>query len=231
MQLEFEKAWLAKLARGLEAIGGETLREKIMSGSEKLSVESDPAASTEWTSILMNRMDDMLEIEQVKAVMAGCACEYPKANLQPMRKAYERTSSVHAAHQMLQSGFESFLRETLKLEDELAQRVIEMGWGAAGELRGNTILAIKIPKSGNLARYFEETDPKIKRQLYCHCPRMQKVLRDGGRMPSLYCYCGAGFYQGIWEEILQRSVEVEVLETVLDGGDVCRIAVHLPPDA
>jgi hypothetical protein len=231
MNLDFEKAWLAKLARGLEAIGGKILREKIISGSEELSVGSEPAASAQWTSTLMERMDEMLGVEQARAVMAGCACEYPKVNLQPMREAYERTGSIHTAHRMLHSGFETFLRETLQLGDELAQRVIDMGWGVAGELKGNTIMAIKIPKSGNLVRYFEEKDPAIKRQLYCHCPRMQQVLRDGDRMPPLYCYCGAGFYKGIWEEIIRRPVGVEVLETVLDGGDVCRIAVHLPPDA
>jgi hypothetical protein len=230
VQLDFEQAWLAKLARGLEAIGGKMLREKIMSGSEELSAESDPAASAAWTSTLMERMDGIMDAEQARAVMAGCACEYPKTHLRPMRDAYERTRSVDAVHRMLQSGFESFLRETLQLGDELAQRVIDMGWGVAGELKGNMILAIKIPKSGNLVRYFEETDPAIKRRLYCHCPRMRQVLMDGGRMPSLYCYCGAGFYQGIWEEILRQPVGVEVLETVLDGGDVCRIAVQLPPD-
>jgi predicted hydrocarbon binding protein len=45
-------------------------------------------------------------------------------------------------------------------------------------------------------------------------------------VPRLYCYCGAGFYQDIWETVLGRPVEVEVLETVLEGGEVCRIAIH-----
>jgi len=43
-----------------------------------------------------------------------------------------------------------------------------------------------------------------------------------------YCYCGAGFYKGIWEEILQEPVEVEVLESVLKANEVCKIAIHLP---
>jgi predicted hydrocarbon binding protein len=49
----------------------------------------------------------------------------------------------------------------------------------------------------------------------------------GEILSPTYCYCGAGFYQGIWEEIMQRPFEVEVLESVLAGGDVCRIAIHL----
>ena len=52
----------------------------------------------------------------------------------------------------------------------------------------------------------------------------------GEGLPASYCYCGAGYYKGIWEEVLQRPVEVEVLESVLDGGDVCRVAITLPAE-
>jgi len=73
---------------------------------------------------------------------------------------------------------------------------------------------------------------------------MKPTLRSGGKstataheckdnlmISTTYCYCGAGFYKGIWEEILQRPVEVEVLESVLSGGEVCKIVIHLPDDA
>ena len=68
----------------------------------------------------------------------------------------------------------------------------------------------------------QESDPQRKRQLYCHCPRIRDVLQSGAYLSPTYCYCGAGYYKGLWEEITQRQVEVEVLESVLDGGDVAR---------
>ena len=37
----------------------------------------------------------------------------------------------------------------------------------------------------------------------------------------------AWLYKGIWEEILQQPVQVQVLESVLQGDQVCKIAVHL----
>jgi len=74
----------------------------------------------------------------------------------------------------------------------------------------------------------KETDPVKKRQLYCHCPRVRDALRSAVDISPTYCYCGAGFYQGIWEGILQQPVRVEVLETVLQGDEVCRVAVYLP---
>jgi len=75
----------------------------------------------------------------------------------------------------------------------------------------------------------KETDPERKRALYCHCPRVRDVLKTSDtRLSTTYCYCGAGFYKGIWEEILQKLVKVKVLETVMKGDDVCKIAVYLP---
>jgi hypothetical protein len=93
---------------------------------------------------------------------------------------------------------------------------------------GDTIIATKIPKSGYLVEYMRETDPKTKRQYYCHCPRIRDALKSGAAISPTYCYCGAGFYRGIWEEILGRPVQVELLESVLQGDDVCKIAIKLP---
>ncbi len=32
----------------------------------------------------------------------------------------------------------------------------------------------------------------------------------------------------LWEDILQESVEVELVKSVLQGDDVCSFAIHLP---
>jgi hypothetical protein len=103
----------------------------------------------------------------------------------------------------------------------------------AGVRDGDGITTIKIPKSRNLVEYMEERDPERRRQLYCHCPRVRDALKRGGSdlsgaIAETYCYCGAGFYKGIWEEILQAPVGVDVVESVLKGDDVCRIAVSIP---
>jgi predicted hydrocarbon binding protein len=74
----------------------------------------------------------------------------------------------------------------------------------------------------------QESDPEKRRQFYCHCPRIRDVLKSGETIPPIYCYCGAGFYKGIWEEILQQPVQVELLESVLMGDDVCTIRIDLP---
>ena len=186
MAQDFERAWLGKLAKCLDAIAGEQLRQEIMEGSDLHPGDSDPQQVTDWTNAMIDRMATLLDEERARAVMASCACEYPKSDLQPLRAEYERTKDVGVVHQMLQDRFESFLRDTLELSDELITEVLSKGWGVAGERYGNTIISTKIPKSGNLVKYFEESDPAAKRHARihenppCYARDAPGPLRSGG---------------------------------------------------
>jgi len=225
---DFERAWLAKFSGCLDEMVGEETRKEVMAGSEGLSSQSSRQEVIDWTKGAMGRLESLVDEGKRRTVMTGCACQYPKSDLQEMRKRYEVTADIDLVHQMLQEQFESFLQNTLELSHELVEEIVRRGWGVAGVKRGDTIIATKIPKSGFLVEYMRETDPEKKRQYYCHCPRIRDVLKASETISATYCYCGAGFYKGIWEEILQKPVEVEVLESVLKGDQVCKIAVHLP---
>lgn len=229
-QQDFERAWLARFSSRLDEIAGEGIGKEVMEGSEELSSQSSRQEVIEWSKQAMERLDSLVDEEKRKEIMTGCACQYPRSGLQRIRKRYEETKDIDLAHQMLQQRFESFLKNSLQLDDQLIEEIVDKGWGLAGVRKGSTITATKIPKSGYLLEYMKETDPDRKRQYYCHCPRVRDVLGTPETIPPTYCYCGAGFYKDIWEEILQRPVEVEVLETVLGGDEVCKIAVRLPSD-
>lgn len=129
---------------------------------------------------------------------------------------------------MIQDKFEGFLRQGLELEEGIIKTILDQGLGLAGRREGNTIIATKIPESGYLRDYFQEQDPIEKRHLYCHCPRVRDEVGSDPKLPMEYCYCGAGFYKGIWEEILGQPLKVEVLESVMSEDEVCKIAIHLP---
>ncbi len=199
-----------------------------MRGSQGLSSLSSQDQVIEWSQQAMERLDLLVDEKGRREIMTGCACRYPKSALQEIRKKYEETRDIGLAHRMLQEQFESFLQEALQLDDELIQEMVSRGWGLAGAKNGKTIIATKIPKSGNLVQYMQERDPRVKRQIYCHCPRIREALKGSETISATYCYCGAGFYQGIWEEILQEPVEVEILESVMQGGEVCQVAILLP---
>lgn len=230
--VDFERTWLEKLSRGVQEVAGEHVCQEIMEGSDALSSDTPRRDVIDWTRQAVDRLVSAVGREEASAVLAGCACQYPVSDLQEARKAYEASGDLVAAHRALQQQFERFLREVLELDEEIIVDITARGWGLAGVIRGTTVIATKIPKSGNLVAYLEETDPKRRRLLYCHCPRIREALRDAKHhwpdaTAETYCHCGAGFYKGIWEEILQSPVKVEVLESVLKGDEVCRVAVRL----
>jgi hypothetical protein len=233
-EFDFERYWLGKFSNCLKQVAGAAIRDQIMEGGTELTKDSSRQEVVAWTRVAIGRLDDLTDDRQRHDIMTGCACQYPKENLTDVRALYRETGDLDAVQRMLQERFENFLIKTLELEGSLVDEIVKRGWGLAGVRQGDTIIATKIPKSGNLVEYFNESDPVRQRALYCHCPRVSELLQwqndESEPLSPTYCYCGAGYYRGLWEEILDEPVRVEVLESVLQGHDVCKIAIYLPPD-
>lgn len=228
-QPDFEKAWLEKLSQGLKGRVSRENKADILSGSEQLSDVSKRETIIDWSIQAMSKLDKLVDDDQTRHdILTACACHYPKEQLQLIKEEYAQTRNIRQAHRRLQDQFEAFLRKGLKLDEDLIEEVVSRGWGLAGIVEGNTVIATKIPKSENLKAYLTETDQDKRRQYYCHCHRVRDILKSDQELSVTYCYCGAGYYKGIWEEILQQPVEVEVLESLMKGDLVCKIAVHLP---
>lgn len=220
---EFEFQWREKLRSEVEPELGEQKTKELLD----TEFIHDPEA-VEWTTHCLENLAREVGRKQLADILTRCACQVPRENLDNARATYERTGNVDAVLKVLQEQFETFLKEVLQLDDSLVRQVKEMKMGMAGERRGNTIIATKIPKSGNLKKWFAEEDPQQRAALYCHCPRVGHLAGSDHELPGVYCCCGAGFYRGMWEFILDQPVEIEVLESVLHGGERCRVAIHLP---
>ncbi len=228
-EISFEKSWESKLSNSVDKIAGEKIRKRVLEGSERLTSTSSQKEIIGWTKKAMERLDALVDEKKRREIMSGCACQYPESDLHEIKRAYEKTGDIDLAHEMLQQKFVAFLKNSLWLSDELIEEIVNRGWGSAGIRKGDTIIATKIPKSGHLVEYMKEKDRKRKRALYCHCPRIRDSIESKTRISPTYCYCGAGFYKRMWEYLLQQPVMVEVLESLLLGDEVCRIAIHLPP--
>jgi hypothetical protein len=226
-KFNFERNWQEKLSRAVESAAGAEIRDLVLQGGEGLTQETGSAEKIIWTCGALDLLAENTDEETGREILTSCACRYPVEDLQDVKEAYQSSGNLDLAVEMLQEKFIHFTREILELEEELIDKINSLGWGLAGRRDGNTIITTKIPKSGFLVDYFNQTDPEEKRRTYCHCPRVRDGVGLEPALPEVYCYCGAGFYQGIWEEILGEPVRVEVLESVMSGGDVCKIAIHL----
>ncbi len=223
---DFHARWLSKLSRSLCEAAGEGVRDRVMEGSQESPIGSD---LIEWIRGAIGRLEALVGEERAGEVMTGCACQYPMERLGHLRERYAETGDLGLVHGMLQEQFLATTRDFLGLSEEQLEDIQWRGWGVAGVRKGNTIIATKMPFEYH--DYFRAATPEERRYRFCHCQGVREAIRRGETLPATYCYCGAGFYRGIWEYILQRPVRVEVLESVLRGDDTCRIAIHLPPDA
>ncbi len=219
---DFENYWLGKFASCVERYADVETRIRVLGDA----LYNDDAI--EWSIVAMERLNAAVDERSARLIMAGCGCEYPKDQLQEMKRVYSDAENLEKVHAMLQAQADVFLRDVMKFSEPVMKEIKARGWSAAGVLNGREIISTKIPKSGNLLAYLEEPDPEKRRWLYCHCPRIREVLKTDKKLDPIYCYCGAGYYKAIWEEITGRDVEVEVLKSVLRGDDVCSVRITFP---
>lgn len=226
---DFEQAWQHKLGAALDRVAGQATRHLVLEGGQNLCDQSSREEIIVWTREMLTRAEGALDEHELAEVFTACACHYPAADLIPLRECFALYGDLPAVMDQLQQRFEHFLASVVELPGEYIEQLAARGWGPAGRLDGDRIIATKIPKSGHLLEYLQEPDPDRQRALYCHCPRVRAAVAAGERFSPAYCYCGAGYYRDIWETILGRPLKVEVLSSVLAGDDTCTIAIHLPP--
>lgn len=100
----------------------------------------------------------------------------------------------------------------------------EMG---GGRREGGMVYELKIPYM--TADFLAEKNLARKRYLYCHCPWAREILNGSGVRPAgTFCNCSGGFHKRPFEAAFGQPLKVEVLESVLLGGDRCRFAIQLP---
>lgn len=214
---DFEKQWLHKLKLSLNRIGRQDLIEKIILSHRP---------NVKWSNELMGLLKSELTEDEIVDVMCGCACLAPKDYLKTLREEYAKSSDLKKVHNLLQEYFEKFITEYKNLNEDQLRYIIDNDMGMAGTLKGSVITAVKIPKEFH--DYFQTDNETEKRYHYCHCPRIREELKHTEKpIDKNYCYCGAGYYRDIWEFILQRPVKVKLVESLMQGDNVCRIEIHI----
>ncbi|HUT82620.1 MAG TPA: hypothetical protein VMZ29_15600 [Candidatus Bathyarchaeia archaeon] len=118
---------------------------------------------------------------------------------------------------------------TQEVDDEVVEHIRKNAQIEGGARKGNIVYAEKIPYMTK--KFLHETDEKMKQYYYCHCGWVREALKTGEvKVPSKFCDCSAGYYKNQWDVILDQPVEVEVIETILNGDSRCLFAIHLPND-
>jgi len=64
------------------------------------------------------------------------------------------------------------------------------------------------------------------RPMRCYCSLL-KGLPDDEEISKTYCHCSKGFVKEFWENVLERPVRVELLQSAVTGASECKFAIHL----
>jgi len=123
-EFDFEQYWLNKFSNCLYERVGKVIKEGVMKGSESFSDFTSKEEIISWSQKAIETLESLVDEEKRIDVMTRCSCQYPKQDLQDIRKQYEETKDIDLAHKMLQEKFESFLKDTLKLNDEYFDFVV-----------------------------------------------------------------------------------------------------------
>jgi hypothetical protein len=200
------------------------------------SLGSPPNAYPTCTKELLDRLSASLPLGEVKKVLAGNHHRIPIEHFSEMKKRYEKASTMEefltGEHGLLVKELEEVMASgRLWYEQVITPEVVEYVRGDQtiqnGILAGDVVLKSKIPFAPE--KWLNEKDKKMRRYYACHCQLAREaILNDTAEPLATFCYCSAGYEKLPLEVILGVPLEVEVLESVLAGGERCRFAIKIP---
>ncbi|MCP4633451.1 MAG: hypothetical protein GY855_11040 [candidate division Zixibacteria bacterium] len=195
-----EMPWPEKLRKNLKDFIDESERKKLINGSGDID-KAAPKEKAAWVKSVMAKFDRLIpDDKDRRKIMKECSCSCQYDSMEDYKAEYDKHKDIDKLIDYLHG--KAFLNKPIR--------------------DGNTIYITKAPAFPD--EYKKAKTKEEKRYYFCHC---EYARASDSELSSTYCYCGAGWCQRIWEGILGHPVEIEVVESVLHGGDVCKFAVHI----
>jgi predicted hydrocarbon binding protein len=58
----------------------------------------------------------------------------------------------------------------------------------------------------------------------CYCGSVSKTRQP---ISTIYCQCSCGWYKKLFEASLDKSVTVELIDSIIHGADTCQFIIHI----
>lgn len=218
---------------------GEETRNKIFDDIEVPPLGLHPMKKPKITKKLIERFLVEVDHEKCAKFLANGLRGKYTASYKPAREKFLKAENIDEFLEIKRQDFINTLTThleegTLFFTQEIDEEVLEyvknqQGMTEAGIREGGKVLITKIPYMTK--QYLKETDEKKKRHYYCHCPWVRTALLEEDQpVDPIFCNCSGGYYKNFWEAVLDQSVQVELLESVIMGDNVCKFAFQLPQE-
>ena len=203
--------WLESFSRSIARHAGEAVREEVLRGSENLGSRPTPSRRARWVRGAMDRLEALVDEETLRQIMIdACPHTYPRKRIERMRRLYGQSGSI----------------------DELLEAMYgDTSYGGTSYYdsprgEGDTVYINKVPCN---PKSYEKAENELDRKLaYCHCPWVRAALRTCEAVPPSFCHCSTSWDRQLWEGVLGRPVDVEVVKSLLKGDEHCIHAFRLP---
>jgi len=218
---------------------GEKNRDLIFDGVDLPPLGTPNTKKPRLTQTVLDRMERAVDSKTCKKILGSGLRTLPDEGYLAAREKYLQAGSLDA---YLERKGKEFIAELERIRDEnglfftqpITDEVIDFVRSHPEIMQGvredNILYETKIPYM--TVEYLAETDERMKRYTYCHCPWVRESLRTGkAQVSSAFCNCSAAFHKKPYEVIFDRPLQADVVETVLKGDPWCRFAIHLPEDA
>ncbi len=218
---------------------GAEIRDEVFAGIGVAPYGTPNSAKPAYLHPVIKRLERRVGEEACKEFLSASLRDLPDEYYLPEREKFHEAADMDAYLRQRKEAFvaelEACQREgrlfyTQEITDEVldfVRRDPEMG---GGRREGNVVYETKIPYMTK--QYLAEPDPTLKRYYACHCPWVREAIKNGNvELAEIFCQCSGGYHKKPLEAALQRTLQVQVLESVLKGDLRCRFAIYLPDEA
>jgi hypothetical protein len=229
---------MANFHKALTENLGEETTQTIFEGIVFPTWGTDNRKKAIAMGVVMSRLETMVEKRLWEPILLQCLRDLPDAMYSKQVQLYEQCSDIE---EYLDKREEQFLDEMRRLNESgqlyFGQPITNSALLflenndriSRGVIKNGKLHIVKIPYMTDA--WLHEQSEEGKRYLYCHCPWARESIKSNSGIQlvsSQFCSCSAGFIKKPFELIYKQTLHVEILQTILNGDDVCEFAIQLP---
>jgi hypothetical protein len=227
------------LQKKLGDAAGEKLRNKVFDGIDLPPLGTSQADKPKITQAVMERMETLVDPVTCEKALIEVAHGLPKEFYDSGQR--EKFLAAKNIDVYLEDKRNSFIAQMEKhrdektaffnqeIDDEVVQWLKDNPGVGSAKREGDYLIHTKIPYLTK--EYLNEKDEKMKRYYACHCAWAREAIKTGeNEVSPTFCYCSGGFTVKPWEIAFDQPLEVEMLESALNGDMKCTFKIPLPKE-